>query len=90
MYSLYILRSRATGRYYVGSTEDLPQRLRQHNGELPSLGISTISGRPWQVVYSAAYVTRRQALAAERYVKKMKSRHSISKLIAGGYRLPEF
>jgi predicted GIY-YIG superfamily endonuclease len=28
---LYILRSQTTGRYYIGSTQDLAARLKHHN-----------------------------------------------------------
>ena len=31
MYHIYILRSIPTGRYYVGSTSDIDQRLAKHN-----------------------------------------------------------
>jgi len=54
------------------------------------LGISTVSGRPWALVYAVEYATRAQAHVAERYVKKMKSSRWIAKLIAGIYRLPDF
>jgi hypothetical protein len=32
-YVVYLLRSTSTKRSYVGMTNDLPRRLRQHNGE---------------------------------------------------------
>jgi len=90
MFWLYILRSGRTGRFYVGSTDDPDHRLRQHNGEIPALGRSTAAGRPWKLVFLARYASRSQAVAAERYVKRMKSKNWIEKLIDGTYRLPEF
>jgi predicted GIY-YIG superfamily endonuclease len=50
MYWLYILESKSSGHFYTGSTENVPVRLREHNGELPSLGTSTVAGRPWELV----------------------------------------
>jgi putative endonuclease len=88
MYYVYILKSPATRRYYVGSTEDLNRRLREHNGELPNLGRSTLAGRPWTLAFSAGYDSRSRAVAAERFIKSMKSRKWIGKLIEGTYRLP--
>ncbi len=72
-----------TKRYYVGSTEDLDQRLKQHNGELPGLGRSTVADRPWEIASHAEYSSRSQAMAAERYVKKMKSKARIAGLVEG-------
>jgi GIY-YIG catalytic domain-containing protein len=31
VYFLYILQSEATGRYYIGQTQDVPERLACHN-----------------------------------------------------------
>ena len=90
MYCLYILKSVRSGRFYVGSTLDLDKRLKQHNGELPGLGRSTVADRPWKVAFRAEYLSRSQAMAAERYVKKMKSNRWIAKLVEGIYRLPDF
>jgi len=90
MYHAYILRSRKNNRNYIGSTENLERRVKEHNGELENPGVSTLSGRPWDLVFYAGYPSRVQALAAERYIKRMKSRTWIAKLIAGEYRLPEF
>ena len=89
MYYLYILRSRPTGKYYVGSTEGLSRHLREHNGELPNPGKSTLAGRPWELVFQAGYPSRARAIAAERYVKNMKSKCWITRLVEGTYRLPE-
>ncbi len=89
MFYLYILKSVRTGRFYVGSTEDIDQRLKQHNGELPGLGRSTVADRPWKTVFHATYASRSQAMAAERYVKSMKSRTWVAKLVAGVYNLPD-
>lgn len=90
MYSLYVLRSRRNGRFYTGSSENVAIRLKQHNGELPSPGVSTVAGRPWEPVYACEYSSRSAAMAAERYIKRMKSRRWIEKLVSGEYRLPEF
>lgn len=90
MFDLYIIRSEKTGRYYTGSTEDLFRRLQEHNGELPALGHLTIAGRPWTLVFRASYSSRAKALAAERFIKGMKSRKWIEKLVGGEYRLPDF
>jgi putative endonuclease len=66
MLTCYILQSESTGRYYVGSTEDLPNRLSEHNsGE----GKSTRSGVPWRVIWTEEFTTRSDAGKRERQIK---------------------
>ncbi|KAJ9099948.1 hypothetical protein QFC21_003956 [Naganishia friedmannii] len=51
-YACYLLRSKAvenSQRTYVGSTNDAPRRLRQHNGELTAGAVRTRQGRPWEM-----------------------------------------
>ncbi|GMH90337.1 hypothetical protein TrST_g1366 [Triparma strigata] len=48
-YIVYCLKSTTSSRTYIGSTNDLKRRLRQHNGELAGGAKSTHSGRPWIV-----------------------------------------
>lgn len=80
MYYLYILQSRSTGPYYIGQTQDIDERLRRYN----SGGCRATRGRgPWEVVYSRSYASRSEAMAAERGLKRAKSRRVIEALIAG-------
>ncbi|MBI4466183.1 MAG: GIY-YIG nuclease family protein [Acidobacteria bacterium] len=88
MYYVYILKSQRSGRYYVGATEDVARRLRERNGELSNPSRSRPAERPWELVFQAPYGSRSEAMAAERYIKTMKSRDWIAKLLAGEYRLP--
>jgi putative endonuclease len=75
----YILYSKSKDRYYIGSCSDLSQRLKRHNdGATPS----TKPGRPWIVVWSISFATKTEALKKENYLKRMKSRVLIEKLIS--------
>ena len=66
MFTCYILFSRRTSRYYVGSTQDMANRLQEHNsGE----GHATRSGAPWVIVWKEEFLTRREALVRERQIK---------------------
>ena len=68
MYHVYILQSRTSHRYYVGSTQDLTNRLDEHNrGE----SRSTRSGIPWDIIRVEDFASRAEAMAQE---KKIKSR----------------
>ncbi len=76
---LYILRSETTGRFYVGQTRDLQERLVYHNAnysrELKNRG-------PWKLVYSEEYASRSEAVCRERYIKRQKSRQFIERLVS--------
>lgn len=64
---VYILQSTTDpGRYYVGLTDDLRDRLRRHNaGEVPA----TRSRRPWILKNVFGFRDRERAGAFERYLK---------------------
>ena len=69
-YHLYILYSPSAGRFYIGSTSDISQRIHYHNsGRSPY----TRGRGPWYLVYSESYETRREALTREREIKRWKS-----------------
>ena len=74
----YILRSDKNGRYYVGQTENLEVRLKEHNnGEEKS----TKPWRPWKLMYEKRFTTRSEAVQWERMVKGRKSRAFKEQLI---------
>ena len=84
---LYILSSQRTNRYYVGTTTDMDVRLRQHNDPAQNPSRWTRSGGPWDLAFSQEFATNREALRAEKYLKRMKSRAFLEKLIRGEYKL---
>ena len=60
------------GRFYVGSTDDLEVRVRQHNSP-DDLTKYTHKNGPWTLVWSEAHPTRADAMRRERQIKAMKS-----------------
>jgi putative endonuclease len=68
-YWAYILRSESSGRFYVGSAEDVERRLMIHNG--PQAGW-TRRYQPWVVVYREEFATRGAAVKRERELKRLK------------------
>ncbi|MGB9773176.1 MAG: GIY-YIG nuclease family protein [Bacteroidota bacterium] len=61
-----MIRSSRTGSYYVGSTEDLWNRLGEHNsGE----NKSTRSGIPWVLVQVEEFPTRSEARNKENRIR---------------------
>ena len=66
MFSTYVLWSPSLRQTYVGSTQDVPERLRRHNA---SHSRSTRRGVPWTLIHADAFATRAEAVARERYYK---------------------
>jgi putative endonuclease len=83
MFSMYILKSSTTGRYYVGHTDSLSRRVKEHNTGLSKY---TRNHTPWSLVYSEKYVTRSKAMKRELEIKRKKSRKYIEGLIKVGER----
>jgi putative endonuclease len=78
MFYVYILRSIATDRYYIGYSESPDLRLLGHNSRKVK---STRLFRPWEKVYQEIYDTELQAIRREREIKNKKSRAYIQWLI---------
>ena len=81
---LYILRCRDES-YYTGQASDVESRVNTHK-----LGIIkscyTYKRRPVELVYAAALMTRKEAFAAERQIKKW-TRKKKEALILGKFDL---
>ncbi len=67
---VYILRSFRTQRYYVGSTQDVENRLHKHNSGKSQ---STRAGAPWELILSEKFPTRSDAVVQEQ--KNQSARH---------------
>jgi putative endonuclease len=79
MYFVYILYSEKLNRFYIGSTENLRQRLEQHNNGLSKF---TSKASDWRQVYFETFTTRTLAQKRERDIKRKKSRKYIEQLIS--------
>ncbi|HXL57622.1 MAG TPA: GIY-YIG nuclease family protein [Chitinophagaceae bacterium] len=77
---VYILYSATTNRYYIGSCEEVETRLQQHNS---GRNLSTKYGIPWELKKMEVFITRSEAFQSESFIKKMKSKAFIEKVIAG-------
>jgi len=84
MYYIYILHSLKIDKYYIGSTSNIEKRLSFHNSERNK--IWSKRGQPWSLVFSHEFQTKREALSAEKFIKKQKSRAFIEKLIRNGWK----
>ncbi len=79
MFYTYILQSTKSRRYYVGHTSNMEERLERHNNGYVK---ATKNKGPWTVVFYENYKTRVGANSREFYIKSMKSKVFIEKLIS--------
>lgn len=78
MFYTYIIYSAAINKYYVGSCQDVQQRLQDH---LNSRSKYTKVAKDWELKYFETFQTRSEASQRELQIKKMKSRKYIENLI---------
>ncbi|MBW1700124.1 MAG: GIY-YIG nuclease family protein [Deltaproteobacteria bacterium] len=75
---VYILQSLKDGSYYIGSTNNLENRLKRHN---QGRSRYTKSKCPWQIVYSEQFSDRSSAAKRENFIKQRKSKNFIDSLV---------
>jgi putative endonuclease len=80
MFFTYILYSDELDRYYIGSCENVEERLRSHLSNHKGF---TGKAKDWKVVHSEEHPTRTEAYARERQIKKWKSRKMLERLVRG-------
>ena len=66
MYYVYVMQSEADWGLYIGMSENLRRRFREHQqGE----STSTQGRRPWKLIYYEAYLVKEDAEGRERFLK---------------------
>jgi putative endonuclease len=76
---VYILQSETTGRYYIGQTKNLEERVSYHNA---NYSLALRNRGPWMLVYSEEYSSRSEAVQREADIKRQKSREFIASLVS--------
>ena len=80
LFTVYILLSKSTQKYYTGSTQDLQNRLLEHNsGETKSIR----NGIPWEVVWQTLLPSRAEAMQLETKIKKRGTKRFLEDLSQG-------
>ena len=69
---VYIIYSEKLNRFYIGTTDDFPTRLSQHNSGHFSDSFS-VKGIPWTSFLVIEKLTSEQAFKIEKHIKSMKS-----------------
>ncbi|TND10039.1 MAG: putative endonuclease containing a URI domain [Bacteroidetes bacterium] len=84
MWYVYILKSINKRFVYIGSTNNLEERLRKHNAGLSQ---STKAYAPYKIVAYMAVETEKQARALEKYFKTGSGKAVLYKRILGSHPL---
>ena len=78
MFYIYIIYSKSADKYYVGSCQDIEQRIDDH---LNSRSKYTKMAKDWELKYSESFASRSESYQREMQIKKMKSRIYIENII---------
>ncbi len=65
-YFFYIIRSQVTGEFYLGQSSNLEDRMIRHNSKRSKY---TKSGVPWILAYYEIFLSRKDAINRERFLK---------------------
>ena len=80
MWWVYVLRSRANGRLYTGSTNDLERRIAEHHRGKTRY---TRHAGPFALVHTEECATRIDARRRESFLKSGQGREELATLLAG-------
>jgi len=77
IYQVYVIRN-ATGKFYIGLSENVSERLKQHNQ-----GVSkwTRNRGPWSLIWTSEVMTLSAARKLENRFKRQKGGHGFEQLI---------
>ncbi len=78
MPAVYVLQSESSGRFYIGSAQDLSSRLAEHRRRHSPF---TRNGGPWVLKYSEDFLILAEARRRELQIKSWKSHRSVQDLI---------
>jgi putative endonuclease len=78
MITVYILYSTILNKYYIGQTNELVKRIRQH------IQTRNLGANDWILKYKEEFPDRATACTREREIKKKKSRKYIEFLVRSG------
>jgi putative endonuclease len=76
---VYVLISEKNGIRYIGMTQDLEKRLKEHNSGKSKF---TKGHLPWKLVYKETFETRLEARTREKFLKSGMGRELLNKLLS--------
>ncbi|MFN2261838.1 MAG: GIY-YIG nuclease family protein [Psychroflexus sp.] len=80
MHFVYIIYSKAVDKFYVGETPDVENRVKLHNDHYFEDAYTKIA-QDWELVLKFECRNRSEAIFIEKFIKRMKSKEFIKKII---------
>ena len=80
MFYVYVLKSKEFDRFYVGMTNNINRRLREHN---KGKSKSTAFYKPWKLFFQENFETSEEARQREKFLKSGQGRQLIRKKWSG-------
>lgn len=80
MHFLYIIYSPTADKFYTGETNNVPARLELHNSH-KKLKTITKAASDWEIKFIFPCKTKDDAIYLQRFIKKMKSRKFIQRVL---------
>ena len=77
-YQVYVLRN-PSGRHYIGLTEDVSNRLTQHNAGESKW---TAKFRPWALIWTSGELSLGDARKLENHLKRQKGGNGLAQVLA--------
>ncbi|MFA5144288.1 MAG: GIY-YIG nuclease family protein [Candidatus Omnitrophota bacterium] len=78
MYYVYVLLSEKDKNFYIGFTENIEQRLDEHNA---GNNVSTRSRRPFSLIYYEGHASKSDTLRREGYFKTSKGKTTLRQIL---------
>jgi len=76
MFYVYLIESEKDGKYYIGQTSNLEERIEYHNSNWSKY---TKHKGPWKLIGYKTFQTRSEAMKEEKKLKNMKNKEYIHK-----------
>ena len=83
MWWVYILNNEASGKFYIGTTSNIKERLIDHSYSRKKRWTGRQHGE-WKLVHKELFENKTEALIKEKAIKRQKSRKYIERLIKAG------
>jgi len=86
-YYVYVLQSLKDKELYVGYTNNLQRRFKEHNRRL---NFSTKHGAPWKLIHYEAYLGEKDAQRREKYLKTSQGGRLLKRMLKEYFYLEKF
>ena len=77
-YYIYVLLSQKDGKFYIGFTNDLKRRVKEHK---QNKNISTSKRLPLKLIYFEGHLSKEDAMRRECYFKTAKGKTTLKQML---------